>query len=162
MALHPAPRREPTYETGSPRVDVPLRYPFRIGRRRIAHIDLIPPTLDDLEVLRSLDGAGPREILAAMSDLDQDQVGLFRWPDVEAALEAARALLPPDLLPVRNSAPLIGTDPEASVASVASEAAPRIPALPTDLDDDETVLPTARADRLVDLVGVSMEGIEHG
>ena len=35
-----------------------------------------------------------------------------------------------------------------------------LPARPA--DDDETVLPTARADRLVDLVGVSMEGIEHG
>jgi len=162
MALHPAPRHEPTYDTTAPRISVALAYPLRLGRRRIAHIDLVPPTLDDLEALRGLDGAGPREILAAMSDLDQDQVGLLRWPDVEAALEAAKALLPPDLLPVPNSAPLIATDLEANVASVVSEAAPRIPASPTDLDDDETVLPTARADRLVDLVGVSMEGIEHG
>ena len=162
MALHPAPRREPTYESGAPRVDVPLTYPLRLGRRRIAHIDLVPPTLDDLEALRGLDGAGPREILAAMSDLDQDQVGLLRWPDVEAALEAAKALLPPDLLPVPNSTSLIATDLEANVASVASEAAPRIPASPTDLDDDETVLPPAHTGRLVDLVGVSMEGIEHG
>ena len=162
MALYPAPRREPTYETGGTHVDVPLLYPFRLGRRRIAHIDLVPPTLDDLEALRGLDGAGPREILAAMSDLDQDQVGFLRWPDVEAALEAARALLPPDLLSVPDGASLIATDLEASVASVASEAVPRIPALPTDLDDDEAVLPPARADCLVDLVGVSMEGIEHG
>ncbi|TPQ44520.1 hypothetical protein C2U72_27685, partial [Prosthecomicrobium hirschii] len=132
MVLHPAPRHEPTYESGAPRVDVPLRYPFRIGRRRIAHIDLVPPTLDDLEALRGLDGAGPREILAAMSDLDQGQVGLLRWPDVEAALEAARALLPPDLLPVPNSTSLTATDLEANVASVASEAVPRVPATPTD------------------------------
>ena len=162
MALHPAPRREPTYESGAPRVDVPLRYPFRIGRRRIAHIDLVPPTLDDLEALRGLDGAGPREFLAAMSDLDQAEIGLLRWPDVEAALEAARALLPPDLLPVPDDASRIATLQEANVASVGSEAVPRIPATPTDLDDDETVLPPARADHLVDLVGVSMEGIEHG
>ena len=162
MALYPAPRREPTYETGGTHVGVPLLYPFRIGRRRIAHLQLVPPTLDDLEALRGLDGAGPREILAAMSDLDQGQVGFLRWPDVEVALEAARALLPPDLLPVPDGASLIAIDPEANVASVASEAAPRVPATPTDLDDDETVLPTARADRLVDLVGVSMEGIAHG
>ena len=162
MALYPAPRREPTYDTSAPRIGVALTYPLRLGRRRLAHIDLVPPTLDALEALRGLDRAGPREILAAMSDLDQGQVGLLRWPDVEAALEAARALLPPDLLPVPDSASLIATDPEPSMASVASEEAPRIPATPTDIDDDETVLPPARADRLVDLVGVSMEGIEHG
>ena len=79
-----------------------------------------------------------------------------------AHARAAAPLLPPDLLPVPNSASRIATDLEANVASVTPEAAPRVPASPTDLDDDEAVLPTARADRLVDLVGVSMEGIAHG
>ena len=161
MALHPALPPDPVYDPGGLRIGLPLAYPFRIGHRRIARLDLVPPTLDEIETLRSLDRLGPREILAAMTELDPREVGHLRWPDVEAALEAARELLPPDLLP----APVLMVDPGAApdLGTVAAEPAPsRIPPEPTDLDDDEAVLPAASRDLVADILGVTMEGIERG
>lgn len=170
MPLHPAPAPEPTYDPGGARVGVPLAYPFRIGRRRIVRLDLVPPTLDEIETLRLLDPLGPREILAAMTELDLREVGLLRWTDVEAALEAARTLLPPDLLPTAESSvigadaredPVTTTEPPAS--GIPSERAfARIPPEPTDLDDDEATLPPAAPHRVADLLGVTLEGIERG
>lgn len=169
MPLHPAPAPEPAYDPVGARVGVPLAYPFRIGRRRIVRLDLVPPTLDEIETLRLLDPPGPREILAAMTELDLREVGLLRWTDVEAALEAAGTLLPPDLMLARASEidtgagqdPVTTTEPPAS--GIPSErASSRIPSEPTDLDDDEAILPPAEPHRVADFLGVSLEGIERG
>jgi len=170
MPLHPASAPEPTYDPSGGHVGVPLAYPFRIGRRRIVRLDLVPPTLDEIETLRLLDPPGPREILAAMTKLDPREVGLLRWIDVEAALEAAHTLLPPDLLPAAGAS-VIGagareeqvTTTEPLGAGIPSErTSARIPPEPTDLDDDETILPPAAQHGVADLLGVTLEGIERG
>ena len=165
MPIHPASAPEPAYDPGGARVGVPLVYPFRIGRRRIARLDLVPPTLDEIETLRLLDPPGPREILAAMTELDPREVGLLRWTDVEAALLAARALLPPDLLPpdlLPAGASASDAGAEQDPPTTTEPPSNRIPPEPTDLDDDETTLPPAAPHLVVDILGVTLEGIERG
>ena len=149
----------PEYEPGGLRVGQPLAYPFRLGDRRIERLDLWPPSLDAIEMLRARDDIGPRDILAAMCEHDETTLGFLRWPDVEAALDAARPLLPADFLP-QPEAP---APPEpAPVPAGDDRPAIRIPTEPTDLDDDEAELPSARPETLDDILGVSMEGIARG
>lgn len=76
---------------------IPLRYPFHLGGRKIAAAEIVPPTLAELEWLAA--GAGrPVDILAVATTLDAAAIAALRWPDAEAILVAARAVLPPDLV----------------------------------------------------------------
>lgn len=76
---------------------VRLAYPFRLGKRWIRSVRLVPPTLADLESFRDLVVGGPCDILAPMSDLTFDVISAMRWPDLESVLQEALPLLPPDL-----------------------------------------------------------------
>jgi hypothetical protein len=73
-----------------------LEYPFRIGSRWIRSVQILPPTLRELERLRGRDDLRAADVLAPMTGFDQDVIRFFRWPDVETALMAALDLLPPD------------------------------------------------------------------
>ncbi len=89
---------EPVYE-GGPALVVPLAHPFTLGDRRFAEAKLDPPPLAVVEALVEAGATDLRSVLAATTDLPPEVVGHLRWPDAEALLTAARALLPPGLLP---------------------------------------------------------------
>lgn len=89
---------------------VPLAWPFEIDGRSIDRAELVHPSLDGLEFLRGEGALSARIILQVTSTLPLRAIGCLRWPDVEAVLAAAMALLPPDLTAQVDAAePELGT-----------------------------------------------------
>lgn len=87
----------PVYgRTSGPRAVIRLDYPFRIGSRWIRAVQILPPTLGELERLRGRDDLCAADVLGPVTGLDEHVIRSFRWPDVETALTTAFGLLPPD------------------------------------------------------------------
>lgn len=94
------PPAEPvvTYYDSGAALSVSLKYPFRFGDVWVETVSLVPPTLDQMAEIREAAPLTAHVILSPMSGLSESIIGAMRWPDVEAMLDVAFTLLPPDFV----------------------------------------------------------------
>ena len=109
-----------------PVASVPLAFPFQLMGVTIDRLDLSPPAYGDLLRLWAAGELTAHDIVAVLSGAPPVVIHALRWPDMEDALKAGVALLPPDIAEAVTgpSPPVSGSEeapPAADAPAIAEE-----------------------------------------